>query len=160
MKPIVFLLLIIWLFGCNLSKEMNNNVKTPSPHVFVYKTKGDYYSNVPVILSDDKQEIVSYPHPSDLLVNGKLLLPSKLKNGYLLDNKGISVNIAFIKMNYSEYSALSNPPTIIELKQMIIDSDPLSEMYDCGIRSSFKDIEQEVNSKIKIGKLNNYKRIK
>jgi hypothetical protein len=160
MKSIIFLLVIIWLSGCNSSKTMNNNVITSSPHVFVYKTKGDFYSNVPIILSDNKQEIVSYPHPFDLLVNGKLLLPSKLENGYLLDNKGISVNVAFIKMNYSEYSALSNPPTKIDLKKMIIESDPLIEMYDCGIRYSYKDIEQEVNSIIKTGKLNNYRRIK
>jgi len=140
MRAIVFLIVVILLVNCNSSRKVNNNTNYPSPHVYLYKTKGDYYSKVPILLSENKQEIVSYPHPSDLLVNGKLLLPSKLEDGYLLDNKGIGINVAFIKMDYSEYSKLSNPPTIIELKQMLIDTEPLLEMYDCGLRSSFENI--------------------
>ena len=47
-----------------------------SPRVFVYKTKGDYSHLVPVLMDDSRTQILSYPHPRDLFIGGKLCLPS------------------------------------------------------------------------------------
>ena len=82
---------------------MRNNASTkvaPQPfvaaqaRVVIYKTAKDYRNNVPVTLSDDKTTIVSYPHPTDLVLGEGLALPASLHNGYLLDNRGINRNVA------------------------------------------------------------------
>src|ERR1044071_4992028 len=72
---------------------------TPGPPAIVYKTKADYSNYVPVILSEDKSKIVSYPDPKDV----QSAAPVKLKNGYLLDNRGINKNVAFLRWTYEEY---------------------------------------------------------
>ncbi len=122
-------------------------------HVLVYKTKGDYNNLVPILLSKDKTEIIAYPHPNDLKVGGELSLPTPLNDGYLLDNRGIGENVAFLKFTYQEYSKLPSPPTIDELYSYIIDDDPLTELYDCGSRTAFTEIEKQLNDIIDKNKL-------
>ena len=45
----------------------------------VYKTNMDYHDLVPVILSEDRSQIVSYPAPDDLRRSGELTLPIALE---------------------------------------------------------------------------------
>ena len=123
------------------------------PPTLIYKTKKDYRKNVPVILSEDKTKIVSYPHPKDIFYKGKLAYPYELKNGYLLDNCGINVNVAFLKMTYEEYSKLENGPSLEELLNMIIDKNPLVELYYCGNRYSLKNEILDLNQLIENEKL-------
>ncbi len=108
------------------------------PATFVYKTKADYTKNVPVTLSDDKTQIVAYPAPQDLYSNGKLAYPTALSNGYLLDNRGINANTAFLKLTYAQYSQLKEVPRLKDLFQQIIDKDPFTELCNCGNRFQFK----------------------
>jgi hypothetical protein len=123
-------------------------VYTPGPAVFVYKTKAGYENLVPVLLSADKTTIVSYPHPSDLKKGDGYLTPTKLKNGYLLDNKGINSDVAFLKMTYDEYAALASAPDLNELNKLIIDKDPLTELCNCGNRKAFSDVIVQLNQMI------------
>jgi hypothetical protein len=161
MRLILILCAIVMFENCKSSKQIDGpQTGLSAPHVLIYKTKGNYDTKVPVTLSENKKTITSYPDPTDLLVNGQYCLPTKLKQGYYLDNKGIGLNIAFINMEYSYYSKLVKPPKIEELMRMIVDSDPLTELYDCGLRSKFKNIEQELNRKIKKNQLIDFKRIK
>jgi len=125
------------------------------PPVMVYKTKSNYYNLVPIILNDEKTEIVSYPHPTDLTVGNRYALPTVLSNEYLLDNRGINKNVAFIKMTYEEYSKLKNAPTLKELNDLIIDRNPLTELCDCGSKNRFIDIQKELNELIKNNSLKN-----
>ena len=119
------------------------------PPTIIYKTKKDYYKLVPVILSEDKSIIVSYPHPTDILVNGELAYPTQLEKGYLLDNRGINNNVAFLNMTYEEYSKLEKVPLLEGLYSMIVDKDPLVEIYNCGNRYTFKnEISRELNKLI------------
>jgi len=118
------------------------------PPTLIYKTKKDYRDNVAVTLSDDKSKIVSYPHSKDVYYKGKLAYPTKLNNGYLLDNKGISINVAFLNMTYEKYSQLENIPSLVKLYEMIIDKDPLAELYNCGNRHKFKNEIEELNQLI------------
>jgi hypothetical protein len=166
MKIIPLLLMISLIVGgcCSvkIKKDDDNSakgVKTPGPSLYIYKTKADYYNNVPVIMNDSKTEIISYPHPTDLVVQGSLLLPTKLENGYLLDNKGINKNVVFLKITYSEYSKLQDVPTMDELNKLIIDLNPFLELYDCGLRSNYKEPEKELNTIIKEEKIDKFKRI-
>lgn len=45
-------------------------------------------------------------------------------------------------------SRLDRTPSSDELKPLILDDDPLIEMYFCGRRSDYQDILKELNAKI------------
>lgn len=127
----------------------------PGPSTIVYKTKADYYDKVPILLSDDKKTILGFPHPKDLIRGGQLALPTRLVKGYLLDNRGVSANTAFLKYSYKDYASLKTPPDLNILYQSILDKDPFLEIYDCGLRSGYKGIG-EIKQIIRKG----FKRVK
>ncbi len=163
MRYCLFMVLITFSFSCctpikKIKSDQSGAV--PSPPTIVYKTKTDYFNNVPVLLSADKQTIVAYPDPKDLTIDNKLCLPTQLAKGYLLDNRGISSNVGFLKISYQEYSSLATPPSINELKSLLLDTDPLVELYDLGPRHNLKNADKEINQIITRNKLANYKRLK
>jgi len=163
MKSIIPLLVITVFCGCkaNNSLTLKTNTSQTSvaivnhnqPHLIVYKTRADYNNYVPVILSDDKTEIISYPDPTDVKSGDKLQLPTLLHEGYLLDNRGLGKNVAFVKINYEDYSKLQSVPTLKELYDLIIDKNPLIELYDCGIRTGSIDEINQINKLIDSKKL-------
>lgn len=146
-KFIVFIIMILSV-ACNSGKKMITGAQA-TPPVLVYKTWKDYFDKVPIILNNNKNIIVSYPHPRDVFYKGKLAYPTKLSNGYLLDNRGLNKNVAFTKYTYEEYSKLASPPNIDTLFNSIIDNNPLLELYNCGSRYSFKNDVKELNRIIK-----------
>jgi len=113
--------------------------------LIVYKTKSDYYDLVPVNLSEDKSRIVSYPHTSDILVDRSFSLPIRLTEGYLIDNRGINRNTAFLNLTYKEYANLNQLPSIKAMYDMIIDINPFVELCSCGNRYLFTNIEEQMN---------------
>lgn len=127
------------------------------PQTFIYKTKQDYNKFVPITLSDDKSEIISYPHPKDIFYNGDLAYPTELKGGYLLDNRGINSHVAFINITYEDYSKMESAPSLEELYAMILDKNPLVEMYNCGNRFTFKNGIADLNKLIENNGLGNCK---
>lgn len=157
MKLITSIILLLCL-GCKTNNKVmqtTNEIKNDfvpvfasGPPVLVYKTKANYNNNVPIILSDDKTEIVSYPHPKDIVKGSGFPLPFILNDGYLLDNRGIGENVAFLKMTYEEYSKLENAPSIKELQDNILDKDPLNELCDCGLKTAFTDENKQLNKLI------------
>jgi len=140
-------------------KEIITIDYSAGPPTYIYKTKGDYNNLVPVILSDDKSKITSYPHPKDLFYKGKLATPVQLEEGYLLDNRGISANVAFIDITYEDYSKLNNAPSVDDLFEMIIEMNPLTELYNCGNRHQYKDEVVELNSVISNRQLRQCKKV-
>ena len=158
---ILFILTIGLLLSCNTHKNLETKSSyTPSAPVYIYKTVNDYFENVPVILSEDKTQIVSYPAPSDLMINGKLSVPTKLAKGYLLDNRGINEHVAFLNYSYSDYYNLKELPSIEKLISEIKDSIPLIELYYCGNRLDFQNVEKELNKIIKEEGIKKFKKIK
>lgn len=135
-------------------------VGIPGPKVIIYKTTNDYSRLVPVILSDDKMSIASYPDIKDVFINGVLAYPTRLHDGFMLDNRGISANVAFIRLTYEEYSKLPATPTPVELLKMIVDKQPLTVMYNCGPRSAFNEVENELNTKIDASDFSSFTKIK
>ena len=131
-----------------------------SPPCIIYRTRSDYSRYVPVTLSADKSKIDSYPDIKDIYYNGKLSVPTPLANGFLLDNRGIGLQVAFLDYTYEEYSKLSSTPPATDLMSRLLDKDPLVEMYQCGRRSQYTNIEQELNVLITSGKLNTCKKLK
>jgi hypothetical protein len=129
------------------------------PPCIIYKTKTDYSKEVPVALSADKSTIASYPDVKDVFINGNYPYPAKLDNGFLLDNRGIGPDVAFLDYTYEAYHALGTTPGPDELMKHVLDKDPLTEMYQCGNKSSYTDISAELNALIHSG-LKNCKKLK
>lgn len=149
------------LFACKSNTAKSNKVSatftpdfnTSGPPALVYKTKADYSNLVPVMLSDDKAVIISYPHPSDLGKGDAVKTPTALKQGYWLDNKGIGKNVAFLKLTYAEYAALKEAPSLEEMMGMIVDKDPLTEMCNCGNKAALSSAVDQLNNLIDSGTL-------
>jgi|WetSurMetagenome_2_1015567.scaffolds.fasta_scaffold136922_3 hypothetical protein len=135
-------------------------VNISSPPCIIYRTTSDYSRYVPVMLSADKSRIESYPDIKDIYFNGKLSVPTLLANGFLLDNRGIGLQVAFLDYTYEDYSRLSSTPNATILMSHLLDKDPLVEMYQCKQRSQYTDIEKELNALINSGNLNTCKKLK
>lgn len=152
MRNIAIAISIIFLSSsCNCMKNQKGNKSSQSSAVqqtIVYKTIGDFNNLVPITMNENRTEILSYPAPTDLVVNGKVTIPTQLKNGYLLDNRGVNINTVFLKYTYEKYSKLENAPNLEEMMQNIAEKYPLSELINCGPRSQFKDEVKEINSLI------------
>ncbi len=149
-NTIVILILLLFGSTCLTGCKTQKNTQSPSGSMalqptIVYKTKKDYNKNVAIYLSEDKKKITGYPHPTDVSANS---YPIPLKDGYLLDNRGIGKNTAFISLTYEEYAALKKAPSIEELENMIIDRDPIKVMYYCGNRAGYSDMATELNKLI------------
>jgi hypothetical protein len=142
------------------AKKKSEAAQFTSPQAIIYTTKGDYSNLVPVILTPDKKGIASYSDIKDVYFKGVLAYPTALHNGYLLDNRGISENVAFIKLTYEQYAALPSTPSAEELTKMIVDKNPLEKMYSCGQRSKFVSIADELNSRIDKDDFSGFIRIK
>lgn len=145
--------------GSSSSSKMKQSA-IPSAPCIIYKTKTDYSRYVPVMLSEDKNKIVSYPDIRDIYYKGNLAYPTALNDGFLLDNRGIGPDVAFLNITYEAYRDLSKTPSIGELMKLILDKDPIQEMFQCGYRSQYSDPEKELNNIISSGNLKNCKRLK
>jgi hypothetical protein len=167
------LLILAGISGCKSSqkpaKSTNNGkeqaglvnpVFSPGPPVIIYKTKSDYRDKVAVTLTEDKSKLSSFPAPSDLIQQGELALPVELADGFLLDQRGINEQVAFLSMTYADYNQLAKTPSTSELMDMILDADPLVEMHHCGNRQAFTSIVDELNTLIRDGKLDRCRRLK
>lgn len=150
MKQIILIALVTLMVSCNVTK-VNTGMLKEQASVMIYKTRVDHFHHVPITLNSTKEKITSYPAPTDLYYEGELALPVKLKEGFLLDRRGISVNTVFTSYTYEEYSKLESAPPIGELMERIIDRDPFISFYDCGKRGDYKDLLKELNAKIKKG---------
>jgi hypothetical protein len=159
MKPTLIIILIstLLLSSCckkittQTAKENVNMSKQskPFPPTIIYKTKSDYYNNVPVNLNEDKTMIYSFPDVKDVFYKGELAYPTKLDSNYLLDNRGISKNVAFLKYTYEEYSKLDKTPDVNELFKSILDVDPLDELYKCDCSRDAEEINRIILSNIR-----------
>jgi len=157
MKRVFYFAILTLLFvACrqhkDISKETNmiknsGTIKASQP-VVIYKTNGDFNDYVPVIMNAERTKIVSYPAPTDLSVRSK---PTELKNGYLLDNRGITENVVFLNYTYEAYMSMKNAPALAELIKNIKNKYPLKELIYCGSRYQYKDEVNELNKLIECG---------
>lgn len=144
----IVLIMSILLLSCK-SKQIaiNNQLYSATQQIVIYKTIKDFSNYVPVTMNASKTEIISYPAPSDLLFEGKTTTPTKLKNGYLLDNRGINENIAFLKYTYEDYSGMKEAPSLSEMQKNILEKYPLSSLIYCE-KSLLKEITVESLNKL------------
>jgi hypothetical protein len=167
-KPIVLVLLMAMLLSCSKKtlnpqedvKDKSTEMSFSGPPTIVYKTRADYFDKVPVTLSADGKSIASYPGTKDVYYKGALAYPARLNDGYLLDNRGINEHVAFLDYTYEEYAGLAATPTADELLKHLLSADPLTEMYHCGSRFQYKNIEEDLNRIISEKQLGTCKRLK
>ncbi len=160
LKTALIATLIIVISVCCKMQHGGERIGSKGPSTIVYKTRKDYSKNVPVTLSEDKSKIVSYPAPHDLFFNGILAYPTPLAKGYWLDNRGVSENTAFLSLTYEQYAKLPVAPTTDDLYKMIIDKDPITQMYNLGSRYKYREIVRDVDSLIQHHKLKDFERLK
>jgi len=134
--------------------------KVPGPPCIIYKTRNDYFTLVPVIMTDDKSAIASYPDIRDIYYNHGFSYPTVLTGGYLLDNRGIGPNVGFLSYTYESYSRLPKTPNSNELFKLIVDKEPLLEMYQCGSKNQYTDLVKTLNDIILKGELSQLNRLK
>ena len=151
MKTAAITLLLCLSAGCTGRKATATaeSMAERTRPLMVYRTKQDLHDKVPVGLSEDRQHILAYPQPKDLLLGGKLRLPTKLAGNYWMDNKGIGLNTGFLRMTYAEYAALQEAPPLAEMEAMLMDRDPLESLCDCGLRGTMADPVKEINDLLK-----------
>lgn len=134
-------------------KPLNNQMLQ---QIIVYKTSKDYSDFIPVQLNDDGTKIISYPSPEDIFTDGKLAKPIKLKKGYWLDKRGITKNTVFVNITYDDYSKLTQAPSTDILFSKIIDKNPITELYNCGAKTTTDEILiATINYAIKNNQLKN-----
>ncbi len=161
LKLFTLLTLSMFLFMCKSTEKTSFKPDyKPGPPAIVYKTKKDYSKNVPVILSDDKKTVSAYFGPSDLANKGQNVYPTQLNNDFLLDNIGISQNVAYTSLLIDSYCKSMKLFTAQELYSLIIDFDPLEEMYNCGNRSAMENQVETLNKVIDDKQLKNCKKLK
>lgn len=140
--------------------KMNTRKSSAGPPVYIYKTRNDYYNKVPVTLSENKDKVINYPGIKDVYSAGKPTYPTRLAKDYLLDNRGINKNTAFLNLTYEAYAHLLRVPKPEKLFEMVLDNDPFTELYYCGSRYDFKDPVTELNEKIDNNTLSDFTRLK
>jgi hypothetical protein len=162
--PTTAVILGLQLIACHCAKHTTGDASTQAspqvrpvfvtgPSVMVYKTRADLADKVPVTLSTDGSSVASYPDPKDLRGASGPPLPTALHKGYLLDNRGINGQVAFLKMTYTEYAALKEAPSAQDLLGMIIDRDPLVELCNCGDKKAFTNEVEQLDRLIDDGEL-------
>jgi len=159
-KNMTVVILITAVISCVSTKEVEKSISRnyiQNPPLLIYKTKKDYFKNIPIVLTSDKKEIASYPHPIDIFYKNNLAYPTQLVNNYFIDNRGLSVHSVFTNYEYDGFSKLKSVPTEIEFLKNIIDDNPFLELYHCGCRNDYKDEVTTMNQVIRKRLLRNCK---
>lgn len=118
--------------GGNLASA-TGNLNTVRQAV-IYRTSGDYNDNVPVTLSADGKSLLSYPAVSD--VSPAVSTPVPLKDGWMLDRRGISLQSVFTTYTYLQYSQLPETPSPETLLRKIIPGAKVTEIKELPIPAS------------------------
>lgn len=87
------------------------------PKALLYKTSGNFNDRVPVQLSTDGKQLVSFPAPTDIPASPE---PLVLADGWLLSPVGVTASSVFTRWTYAEYRAMKQTPSPDEIMQAII----------------------------------------
>lgn len=104
------------------------------PHAVIYRTSAPSDSLVPVTVTGGK--IVSFPAPTDLTA-----MPGKLKDGWLLDNRGINPDSRFTHWTYAEYKAMKSAPSLSEIMAALVPGITVTEIVSLPCRIGEATVE-------------------
>jgi hypothetical protein len=124
-SAILYLISLLALFDISCAPLSRRGPSAATAPVVVYKTRGDYRDLVTVQLSSDGQSVAAFPAPSDAIRQR----PIPLANGYLLKRM---VGDTYLSLSIEAYAKASRRYTSDELMEMVVDTDPYLERYDCA----------------------------
>ena len=128
---VIAILIVLLIVGVLyfIQKKPNQQQKAEVGAIFpgtlVFKTTKDYSKFVWVGLYPDKSKISSYPGTGDILIYPQI----KLHNGYYTDDiiiPGVPINITL-----DAYSKMAHEPDPSIMYNLILDKNPISELYQC-----------------------------
>ena len=126
----------------------------------IYRTKNDYFDKVPVTLSENLDRVIAYPSQKDIIAGESFSYPTRLFNGFLLDNRGIGQHSAFLGLSYEKYAEMQADISAEFLFLKVIDPDPFLELYHCGSQFDHRDLVKELNELIDQNKFERCTKIK
>lgn len=157
------ILLVIMTLSCKSQKSSQPPKATASsnqavsftpiykagPRLIIYKTKADYSDLVPIQLSADGKEIISYPAPQDIANKNNFGKPTMLNGSWFVDAQGIGIHTAYLTTRLEDYSKLDKTPSLSAMMAQIKTADPFEEMYDAGLKTpaQVQLIEQAIANK-------------
>lgn len=136
------------LTSCGSSRPAADSSVVPSPQVFekagfgnyrnnpgpavlpnarIYRTSIDVDALVPVTVNPSTGQLVSFPAPTDITGAS---MPVVLKDGWLLDRRGIGPDTRFINYTYSQYHDLTEAPSVERLLESIVPDARVTEIVE------------------------------
>lgn len=97
------------------------------PNARIYRTNTDVDKYVPVTVNPATGELVSFPAPTDITPAS---MPVVLKDGWLLDRRGISPNTRFIRYTYSQYHDMSEGVSTSMILNSLIPDARVTEIVE------------------------------
>ena len=97
------------------------------PNARIYRTSTDVDALVPVTVNPVSGKLVSYPAPTDITGAS---MPVVLKDGWLLDRRGIGPDTRFINYTYSQYHDLTEAPSPERLLASIVPDARVTEIVE------------------------------
>ena len=97
------------------------------PNARIYRTSTDVDALVPVNVNPATGQLVSYPAPTDITGAS---MPVVLKDGWLLDRRGIGPDTRFINYTYSQYHDLTEAPSPAQLLESIVPDARVTEIVE------------------------------
>ena len=96
----------------------------PEP-VIIYKVDSDYIDNLIVQTSEDGKSITAFPGQSDAAKQK----PLKLAGGYYLKRM---TGDSYLSISIDDYAEAKRDFSAGDLEKLILDEDPVTELYDCS----------------------------
>lgn len=97
------------------------------PNARIYRTSTDVDALVPVTVNPATGQLVSYPAPTDITGAS---MPVVLKDGWLLDRRGIGPDTRFVNYTYSQYHDLTEAPSPSRLLESIVPDARVTEIVE------------------------------
>ncbi|MBD5322201.1 MAG: hypothetical protein K2G05_08335 [Duncaniella sp.] len=97
------------------------------PNAHIYRTSIDVDALVPVTVNPATGQLISYPAPTDITGAS---MPVVLKDGWLLDRRGVGADTRFINYTYSQYHDLAEAPSVERLLQSIVPDARVTEIVE------------------------------
>jgi hypothetical protein len=104
--------------------------------------------------------ITSFPDPADIRSQGKGVRPTGLNGGFLLDNRGIGPDVAYLSLTWEEYAAMNQAPNPETLSGLIAEKDPVVSMFRCHLPDRSEASIAKLNEMIRAGRFSDCEKIK
>lgn len=129
-------------FSCH--QKMTDKIAIAKPNIAVYQLKNmGSLALVPVKLDSAKQNIVSYPSPSDL----SKMKSAEVYQNWVIDQRGINPNTVFVNMSIQDYITQNKLPDLAVWQDLIDEKNPFKTFYQCPGTLNLSEIKEMIAKK-------------